>query len=185
MEVNKKMLGGWAIDVECYEYIRNILPTGKTILEFGSGSGSNELSKYYTLYSIEHDPKWVDKYNTNYIYVPLSPIIIGESYINWYNKEKLKKQLPEEYDLILVDGPPEGVSPNRNSRQGLYYNLELFNFNNTIIIFDDVQRKMDMLNLINIAKVLNKNYKIFDSGFYSQKNKKFGVIGYDIKWNNM
>ena len=66
----------WSISKELFDYIRKILPEGSTIVELGSGWASEQLSKYYTVYSIEHSEKWLDKYNTNYIYAPIKN--------NWY-----------------------------------------------------------------------------------------------------
>ena len=40
--------GGWAIEESCFNLIKEILPEGKTILEMGSGYGTDILSKYYT-----------------------------------------------------------------------------------------------------------------------------------------
>ena len=41
--------GGWAIQESCYNLIREILPEGKTILEMGSGHGTDALSKHYNM----------------------------------------------------------------------------------------------------------------------------------------
>lgn len=174
MQVNKNMLGGWAIDVECFEKILEILPKGKTILELGSGAGSGELSKYYNVYSIEHDPRWLNKYKTNYIHAPLSPIIRDDSYIMWYDPEKLKGKLPQEYDMIIIDGPQGGLSPKRNSREGFLIHMDLFNTKNKILIFDDVNREEDLLVMQKITSALGINYKVYNSGKNSQP-KKFGV----------
>jgi hypothetical protein len=48
-----------------------MLVDGSTILELGSGWASGELSKHYRVYSVEHDEKWLDAFDTNYIYAPL------------------------------------------------------------------------------------------------------------------
>ena len=45
--------GEWAISEELYEDIKSILPEGKTILEFGSGSGTHELLKHWSVISVE------------------------------------------------------------------------------------------------------------------------------------
>ncbi len=37
--------GGWAIQESCFNFIREILPEGKTILELGSGHGTDALSE--------------------------------------------------------------------------------------------------------------------------------------------
>jgi len=79
--------------------IRNNLEDGKTILELGSGSVTSELCKYYKVYSIEHDVKYVGKYpGSTYIHAPL----IGD----WYDPAILKRELTFDYDFLFIDGPP-------------------------------------------------------------------------------
>ena len=141
-----------------FEYIRSILEPGKVLLELGSGWTSGEFSKYYTVYSIEHDQKWVDKYNTHYIYAP----IIN----NWYDTEALKRDLPKEYDLILVDGPLGSIG-----RGGFYTNLELFN-TNVPIIFDDVNRDAERALMENVAKKLNRKFEVVTDS----AKKQFGIV---------
>ena len=153
-----KNFGGWSIDKEVFDYIQQVLPAGKTILELGSGWASEILSEYYTVYSIEHDPQWVGKYNTHYIY---APIING-----WYDVSVLSNELPTHYDLILIDGPTGTIG-----RGKFYTNLYLFN-TNTIMIFDDVNRIAEYNLLVAVSQKLNKPYTIYKSN--GQKN--FGVI---------
>lgn len=165
--------GGWSIDKNLFEKITKLLPYNSIILEFGSGFGSGELSKYYTVYSIEHDEKWLNKYPVNYIYAPLKPLEINNN-INWYNVDILKKEIPDNYNLILVDGPPKSSSKYEDGRMGFYYNLGLFNLDNVILIFDDVERNKEFENMKLIAKVLNRKYEIFNGD--GKKNKKFAII---------
>jgi hypothetical protein len=143
-----KLFGGWSIDKECYDKIIEILPEGKILLEFGSGRITNEFAKRYVVYSVEHDEEWVGvSSGSTYIHAPLKLDNINPL-IYWYDVEKLKNQLPEKYDLILIDGPPASMSLNRMTRQGFYRNLDLFNLNDVILVFDDVHRKTDMENML-------------------------------------
>ena len=87
----------WSVSKELFYYIRSVLPEGGTMLELGSGFMSKEFSKFYTVYSIEHDKHYIGRYNTNYIYAPIKN--------GWYSIEALKEKLPAMYDLILIDGP--------------------------------------------------------------------------------
>ena len=64
--------GGWSINEVCFDYIKDILPDGKIILEFGSGFGTEQLAKHYKMYSIENYKEWIGKYNSTYIYAPIS-----------------------------------------------------------------------------------------------------------------
>jgi predicted O-methyltransferase YrrM len=119
--------GGWSIDKELFDFIRSVLPEGKIMLELGSGWSSQKFSEYYTVYSIEHNEKWVGKYSTHYIYAPIKN--------GWYDISILSKKLPQSYDLILIDGPTGDIG-----RGGFYSHLDLFN-TNVIMIFDDINRK--------------------------------------------
>ena len=65
--------GGWAIQESCFNLIKEILPEGKTILEFGSGHGTDALSKHYKMISVENQPEWVGKFDSHYIEVPIKP----------------------------------------------------------------------------------------------------------------
>jgi len=149
----------WSISEELFNYIRLVLPQGKTILELGSGWSTGQLCKYYTVYSVEHDKEWLNKYESNYIYAS----IVGD----WYDIKSLEKELPEEYDLILVDGPIAKFWP----RDGFYTNLYLFN-TDVIIIFDDVDREDEYNLMLNVSKKIKRKYKVFRDSF----GKEFGVI---------
>lgn len=84
-----------------FNAMRMILPKGGTVLELGSGDGSTtELKKAgYTVYSIEHNDRYVGTWNTveNTIYCPLLIETV------FYDLDNAK--LPEHYDILLVDGP--------------------------------------------------------------------------------
>jgi len=131
--MDKETLGGWSVDEAVIEFIKNNLKPGATILELGSGYGSKVLvSEGFKVYSVEHNKDYVYKYEgVNYIYAPL----VG----GWYDLKALELELPFEYDLILVDGPP-GIRP--DSRHGFAKNLHLFNTDG-FILFDDINREGD------------------------------------------
>ena len=150
----------WSISQYLFDFIRDILEDGKILLEFGSGWASGQFSKYYTVYSIEHSPEWLNRFDTHYIFAPIKN--------GWYDIEAIKQGLPKHYDLILVDGPPATIG-----RGGLLNNLHLFN-TNVPIIFDDVQRKTDYDLMVKVAKKLGKDFKIFkDTAGYK---KAFGIV---------
>ena len=161
-EETPKAFGGWAISKELFDFIRSILPEGKTLLELGSGWGSSQFSEHYTVYSIEHNPRWLGKYNTNYLYVPIKN--------KWYNPVLLKRKLPNSYDLILVDGPPQWIG-----RHGFYTYLDLFK-TDLPIIFDDVNRKAEYNLMMLVGQKLQRDVTIFNPG---PRKKKFGVILYE------
>jgi len=140
------MLGNWSISEVVYKEILNLLPKGKTILELGSGEGTRELAKHYEIFSVEQNERYVGKNNKkeNYIYGPLKN--------GWYNISK--DDLPNHYDLLLIDGP---IGKNR---QNIIPNLSLFNLTDTIIIVDDVNRSGDMLVAKEISNKTGRKFKI-------------------------
>ena len=67
--------GDSSISKELYDYILANLPKGSTILELGSGWATDQLAKYYTLYSIEHDKKYKiskTKLRPGYTFIPVA-----------------------------------------------------------------------------------------------------------------
>jgi hypothetical protein len=144
MEINQKNLGGWAIGDNLFEWIINNVEKGSTIIELGSGTGSHELGKIYNIHCIEHDERWVNKFdNITYHYAPIEN--------GWYDKEKLKN-LPKEYSLLIIDGPPGSVG-----REKVLENLNLFKLDIPIVI-DDTNRKSEKDIADNLIERLSKSH---------------------------
>lgn len=165
-------LGGWSIDKSTIDLIKKIIPKGSTILEFGSGYGSHVLSIDYKVYSIEHNPEWMYKYNINYIYAPIKirddvhkEKIIKKGLIGWYDTDYFKNNLPKEYDLILVDGPTGKIG-----RYGFFENIHLFK-QNTPILFDDIHRSDELFLANKISEFLGKKLNIIEN-----EGKNIGYI---------
>lgn len=156
-DINKKNLNGFAITSELFTWIRNNLPDGKTILELGSGTGTIELCKYYKVYSVEQNKKWLNVAPSNYIYAPINN--------EWYDVSILKKKLPKRYDLIIIDGPLGVVR-----RIGFYKHISLFR-TDVPMIFDDVNRPVEHKLMRKVSKKLNRKFTVHEAG-----RKKFGVI---------
>jgi hypothetical protein len=160
-------LGDWSLSPELHKYIRTVLPEGSTILELGSGFGTDILSKHYDMFSVEHDLDFLDRYNSTYIYAPLKEhkAIKNHEGTVWYDADVLRPQLRDlEYDLLLVDGPPE-------SRAGFLKYFDMFD-PDAIMVFDDVNRKRDNSVMNSIAAKLNVHYVTYGAG----TEKLFGVI---------
>jgi hypothetical protein len=160
-------LGGWAIQESCLNFIKQILPEGKTILELGSGLGTDYLSKHYVMYSIENYKEWVGVYKSTYIYAPIknynnewtTPDLPGEGspkQTGWYDPDIVKNNLPTHYDLILVDGP-NGMF----GRGGFLKHLDWFN-TNVPIVFDDINREADRQLMIKVSEKIGKPYNELD-----------------------
>jgi len=150
------MLGGFSINEECFAKIRELYPQG-TILELGSGLGTYHLAQHYTMYSVEHNEDYIGKENSNYIY---APIVNG-----WYAIDK--EYLPEDYGLLLIDGPPSTIDS--NIRLNMKDHLDMFNLD-AIIIVDDVHRKAEELLSWYISEAAGRPVTV-----YGEK-KKFAVI---------
>ena len=135
--------GGWSISKFLFDFINELLEPGSRIIEMGSGWGTGELAKNFEMYSIEHDPRFLNIHHSNYINAPIVEYSDDSfpNHIGWYNSDVLTKELPKDYDLILVDGPPGMIG-----RSGFYRHLGLFR-QDVPIILDDVNRK-DELNLL-------------------------------------
>jgi len=149
----------WSIDLAVLTAIRQLVPQGSTIVELGSGSGTINLVKEYTVYSIEDDEKWLGYCeDSNYIHAPLVELDNVESFartVRWYDPEILKHSLPEKYDLLLVDGPS-----GEKGRDGLLANMELFNTDIPIVI-DDTLREHECRVAREIAYLLNRPLYLF------------------------
>ena len=83
----------------------------------------------YNVHCIEHNKEWVNKFpNITYHYAPLKD--------GWYDPEWLKN-LPKEYALLLIDGPPGHIG-----RTPILNHLDLFNLE-IVIVVDDSNRDVE------------------------------------------
>ena len=142
----------WSICDGVLEAVRNLVDEKSTILEFGSGMGSKTLAEICTVYSIEHDERFLHIHESvNYIHAPLKKIepLSDFDETKWYDVETIRESLPDKIDLILVDGPPE-----KYGRSGLLHHLEMLD-RNCIWIIDDVLREKDQKLANYIALKLN------------------------------
>jgi hypothetical protein len=138
-DTNDPRLGGWAISQEVVNVISNLIRPGSIILELGSGTGTGLLSENYQMISIENNPEFLDLEDTRYIHAPIvdydkSPFA-GET--GWYDTNIIRKEIPSEYDLLLIDGPP-----GRIGRSGILLHLDLFRSDRPIIV-DDSHRSTE------------------------------------------
>ena len=137
--------GGAAVNKSFIKWIFNNIEFGNTIVELGSGYGTTtSLSVLYDLYSIENDIRYLNKgNNSNYIYAPL----IDDK---WYDESCIKDELPEVFDLLIIDGPIG------HRRVNIINHFHLFDEVKTIII-DDSQREGEKQI---IQFLISKGYKI-------------------------
>ncbi len=149
--------GGSSIESPLFAWVLNNLPPGSTILELGSGSGSTKnFSRFYKMISVEDKREFVGLYKSRYIHAPIRD--------GWYDLQVLRQELPDHYDLILVDGPT-----GEGNRWGFYQNLGLFD-TSVPIVFDDILRKAELEMMYKVGSALGKRPLVNDI------NDNFGVI---------
>ena len=166
------MLGGWSIDPQVYDWIRENVPDGSTILELGSGNGTDALSKHYTMYSIEHNERFVGRFKSTYIHAPMKG--------HWYDLDVLERELEPlwgKYDVILIDGP---IGNESKYRIGFWENITLFNAN-VLLIFDDTNRDGERLLFDKCLDYVNFDFGIGEELPEAEKRtfkrfEKFSVI---------
>jgi hypothetical protein len=155
-------LGGWSIEWKTFVYILSHLPFGSTILELGSGRGSEELSRYYDLHSVEHAEHYKGMYPTKYIFAPTKdkPVTCE----SWYDVDILALEMPK-YELLLIDGP------DHSTRKNILKYSHIFDWSKMVIV-DDVQ-EADLMELgEKIAHTLcNRPFQVIDC-----EVKRFMVI---------
>jgi len=155
---SKQYSNSWAITEQLFITILSILPLGATILELGSGTGTLELTRYYQVHSIEHNPTWLNKFPAHYIHAPL----IDDS---WYDSKIIAEAIMSlRYDLLLVDGPPQ------HRRANIVDHFDLF-LHDVPIIFDDIVRDADAYAMNKIATKLKRAPQTYLHG-----SKGFAVI---------
>lgn len=150
---------------ETFDLIQELLPHGSTILEMGSGYGTKILSEYYTMYSIEHNPKWINSHDSNYIYCPVvqqtNPVYQRQDLPNnipgnilqfneWYDIDTILDQLPKKYDMLFIDGPNSDYR-----RTNFISHIDKFN-TNAVWLFDDVNREFDRRTYEKVCEIRNK-----------------------------
>ena len=139
---------GWAISIELFNYIKENLPVGSTILSMGSGLGDKYLIEAgYKMISIEQDKKYMNLYHNNYIYAP----IVNK----YFDMEIVIDAIKDiDYDLVLVDAPTKASG----GRMG-FINLEYL-IKDVPVIFDDVNRVDDMNVALEWQKMRDTNIEI-------------------------
>lgn len=156
--MDENNLGNWALGKNIYQWIIDNIPTGSIIVELGSGSGSHELGKTYTMHCVEHDVAWLHRYsNITYHFAPVKD--------GWYNSEFIL-ELPKEYSLLIIDGPPGTIG-----RQGILNYINQFK-TDIPIICDDTNRRAEAELADSIARVLGITQLIY----VRDENKKTTIL---------
>lgn len=147
--IRNNQLGGWSIEKNLLLYIEKFFVPGSSILEFGSGKGTDALLKNYKVISIEHDHKYC---------VPRSPehrCKLAPIHDGWYSRNDVQSILfGQKFDLILIDGPPGTL------RQGILDHVDLFKGIQSVFVFDDMDRKLDHETMIAFCRELGLKHQI-------------------------
>lgn len=154
--MNKKNLNGWALSEQAMKWIYDNIPEGSTVLELGSGTGTKELVKKYTVYSVESNVSWFGLVpESNYIHCPLTTYVAnsGERF-KWYKTSVLVEKMPDNYDFLIIDAPVG------EDRVNILHFLHLFNFDVPVLI-DDTHRGLDRDMALKIALFKKKDFDEF------------------------
>ena len=142
-KIDTNNLNNYSIGINLFKWLLSNLKKGSTILEFGSGYGSLEMSKCFEVYSVEQNREWVNKFeDVNYIFSPIDP------QTKFYESSFLTL-VPDHYDAILLDGPAG------HGREGIFQYLDDLNTNVPIAI-DDTHRFNEANFAIQLASRLKK-----------------------------
>ena len=156
MKKDDTNLNFWAISDEMFEWIKANLEEGKTILEFGSGTGTIELTKHWTVYSVEQNEQWLNKApDSHYIHAPLKDhfYLHTTDKDTWYDEAIVFNNIPEKYDLLLVDGPQGS-----DVRKGIDKYIDRFR-TDVPILLDDTHRDGDRNHAIQLAETLGREWE--------------------------
>ena len=166
LSIGLEDMGTWPIGTTLLKFIRAAIPapegmTTPSLLELGSGAGTEILAKTYAMTSIEHYSKWIDIYDSNYIHAPLVD--------GWYDTEKIKEALSGnaiKFAGILIDGPSGS-----ETRAKFINHMSLFDLSSWVI-FDDIHRSLEYEAFMILANTLKRTY----AAFQDISGKAFGVI---------
>ena len=160
LSIIKQYRTNWSLCDGAIEAVKQLSNLNTNTLEFGSGYGSSLVSQFTNLFSVEHEEAFVGEFSgVNYIYAPLEPILplSGFDETCWYSAKVIKTNLPENCNLVIVDGPPE-----KYGRSGLLRHLNLFS-SKTVWIVDDVLRDKDQ----RLANVIALHFSLIQYRFWN------------------
>ena len=150
----------WSIGEGILEAVGGLVAKESNILELGSGMGSKSLAEKCTVYSVEHDSRFLNIHDlVNYIHSPLVEIKPIEEFgeTKSYDFQIISNNLPANIDLVIVDGPPA-----KFGRSGILNHLDIFN-EECIWIIDDILRTKDQ----KLANYIALHFKLLQYRFWN------------------
>ena len=165
----------WMLPSEAFAWIEANIPNHSTVLEFGSGDGSQRLANRFDLWSVEHDEHWIGKTKSNYVLAKIihNPVSEREGEEGWYDPLFFDK-IPQEVELIVVDGPVGTIG-----RSGLLHYLDkLPKFR--YIMVDDTDRPEEEHLSQQLAERLNLKREVFDTEQqkYNGSRRRFDILSH-------
>lgn len=158
-KVDKVTFDGAGIANDMYNWISENIPQNSNIIEFGAGYASTKaLCRKFNLYSVEHNPKFLNIYDSNYIFAPLDPKY------GWYVREKLEPLKFIVPKLVLIDGPP-----GTGKRFGILKNIDLIKKAEFVVV-DDTDRPSERLLITLLADCLGMHQRHFETWSYLYRN---------------
>ena len=110
------------------------------ILELGCGAGTVERAEKFDVVAVEHDPDFaVDDIKCILAPIVANPTSTQFNEQGWYDISKLDFLKNQDFDLIIIDGPPGGIG-----RSGILSVPWLLNLSPCVLI-DDTQRESEHL----------------------------------------
>ena len=164
---------GWMLPEEAFRWIEENIEPNSKVLEFGSGDGSHRLVNRYQLWSIEHDPQWLNQTKSNYVHAPIAenPVSIEYNEAGWYDP-KFLEAIPNYVELILIDGPVGTIG-----RSGVLYVAEQLPDCKYILV-DDTDRQEEYKMSQELAKVLKRKIIQIETNQLKSNgdNRKFSIL---------
>lgn len=167
-EYKKLEWGGSGMVRECFDWIRENIKDGSTIVEFGAGAISTpRLAPFYDIISFESSETWVEKVNTMIgrdvaIHAPFD----GNKF---YDADIVKEKCPSAIDLIILDGPPYTAASSREGFLDLY--ARGFMDSSATILVDDLHRQKDMEIAVELSLMIGKTLDV-----HNVPGHAFGII---------
>lgn len=159
---------------EALDFILTHVEVGSTVVEFGSGHGSEILAERFRLISFEHDEDWLGVTSSHYIHAPIQPNhysdLEGEN--GWYDVKTVVDNWPKETDCVVIDGPPGVIG-----RNGILSILDLLK-EVPILLVDDVDRPNELQLCYSLAEKLDMGIKIceVEKLRHSGTKRRFAVL---------
>ena len=148
----------WMLPQEAVEFVLQHVEPGSVVVEFGSGHGSEVLSKHFDLHSFEHDEAWLGVTSSTYIHAPIEEnqhaTEAGET--GWYDVEIVRQNWPKDVQCVIVDGPPGFIG-----RTGILMVLDELR-DVPMILVDDIDRQAELQLLDKLSTRLDRIQTTYD-----------------------